>query len=191
MADRLTVDLFVSEKGEENEEISLQRFHSSEVIRIHPRFFRDFGVLLVKEEHQVFSKMDVEFIRNILTTIKITRDNLREIISDTRFLTGLTRIRENLSSVVCIKAQRNYCSVLCEEGDSSSFELRISLQKIQTFFKESELLKINRSTLINPSKVQTLQRVAKQKYSVTMINNEELSISRSLEKQVRVFLESI
>ncbi len=190
-ADRLTLDLFLSEKGEEYEEISFQRFHSSELMRIHPLFFKEFGLLLMKEEHQMFSKMDVEFVRNILTTIKITRENLREIVSDARFMTSLTQIRESLDSVVCIKSQRNYCSIICEEGGSDSFELRISLQKIQTFFKESELLKINRSTLINPSKVQSLQRVAKQKYSVIMTNNETLSISRSLEKQVRVFLESM
>ena len=137
----------------------------------------------------MFNELDVEFIRNILTTIKVTRDNLREIISDARLLSGLHQIRKNLESVVSIKAQRNYCAIICDDGDNSSFDLRISIQKIQTFFKDSELLKINRSTLVNPAKVLTVQRVAKQKYSIVMKAGDMLPVSRSLEKQVRRFLE--
>jgi DNA-binding LytR/AlgR family response regulator len=79
---------------------------------------------------------------------------------------------------------------MCDGEDNAPFELRISIQKIQTFFKESELLKINRSTLINPAKVQSIQKIAKQKYAVLMGNGENLSISRSLEKHVRNYFQS-
>lgn len=185
------VDEVMSDNNGDDKQISIHHDNRSELMRIHPRFFKEFCIVIVKEDHQMFSSMDIEFIRNILTTIKITRDNLREIISDGHLLSGLNQIRESLSSVICIKSQRNYCSIICENGARDSFELRISIQKIQMFFKDSELLKINRSTLINPSKVQSLQRIAKQKYSVAMTNNENLPISRSMEKQMRSLFDSI
>ncbi len=186
---KFAVDEILLENNKDDKEISFHHFHTSELMRIHPRYFKEFNIVVIKDGHQMFNKVDIEFIRNILTTIKITRDNLREIISDGRLLSGLNQIRERLHSVVCIKSQRNYCSIICENNSSESFELRISIQKIQTFFKDSELLKINRSTLINPAKVQSLQRIAKQKYSVEMINDDNLPISRTMEKQVRSFFD--
>jgi len=172
--------------SEINDEISLHSFQRSTAMLIRPRFFLDFEMMIVKEHHSRFSEIDVEFVRNVLTTIKVTRDNIREIITDARLLSGLHQIRESLKSVIYIKAQRNYCMVICDEH-RNDFELRIPIQKIQSFFKESELLKVNRSILINPAKVQSLKKVAKQKYSVLMPGNEKLPISRSQEKQVREF----
>ncbi len=190
-AGRFALEEVLLEINDEDKQITFHHLQSSELMCIRPRFFKEFDIVIEKEDHQMFSKMDVEFIRNILTIIKITRDNLREIISDVRLLSGLHQIREKLSSVIFIKSQRNYCVIICEGAEKASFELRISIQKIQTFFKDSELLKINRSTLINPTKVRSLQRIAKQKYSVVMVNNEELPISRSMEKPVRSFFDNI
>jgi DNA-binding response OmpR family regulator len=172
------------------EEITFHHHQTSELIRVTPDFLREIEIVIAKDRHQFFSQLDVEFIRNVLATIKITRDNLREIISDVRLLSGINQIRENINNITHIKSQRNYCLVSCVD-EGKSFELRISLKNIQTFFKESELLKVNRSTLINPSKVLSIQRSGKQKYSVTIAGDDNVQISRSLEKQVRSFLSSL
>ena len=173
----------------DTEEITFHRHQNSELIRVTPLFQKEIEIVIAKDGQQLFSQLDVEFIRNILATIKITRDNLREIISDVRLLSGINQIRENINNITHIKSQRNYCLVSCDD-EEKSFELRISLKNIQTFFKESELLKINRSTLINPSKDLSVQRSSKQKYSV-IIAGDDIPISRSLEKQVRSFLSSL
>jgi len=132
---KMAVEEALTENSDDDKQIFFHHFHTSELMRIRPRFFKDFDIVILKKDHQVFNKMDVEFIRNILTTIKITRDNLREIISDTRLLSDLHQIRVRLNSIICIKSQRNYCAIISENGESETFELRISIQKIQTFFK--------------------------------------------------------
>ncbi|MCP3888691.1 MAG: response regulator [Desulfobulbaceae bacterium] len=171
------------------EEITIHRLQNAELTRVTPHFQEEIEMILAKDGPQLFSQLDIEFIRNILATIKITRDNLREIISDVRLLSGINQIRENITNITHIKSQRNYCLVSCED-EEKSFELRISLKNIQTFFKETELLKINRSILVNPVKIQSIQKSGKQKYSVTLAG-EDLPISRSLEKPVRSFLSSL
>lgn len=183
---------FKNDKAGNSEcEITFHCHRGFEFVRVNPLFNPEIEILVTKEEGQVFNQTDIEYIRNILVTIKTTRNNLREIISDGRLLSGINRIRENLSSIIYIRSQRNYCLVSCDDLDEGSFELRISLKNIQTFFQESELLKINRSTLINPTKVKSVQRVSSQKYRVVMAGNDTLPISRSLEKQVRGFLHTM
>jgi hypothetical protein len=191
LADKLVKIRPTLEKtNDDAEEITFHHHQTSELIRVNPDFLREIEIVIAKDRHQFFSQLDVEFIRNVLATIKITRDNLREIISDVRLLSGINQIRENINNITHIKSQRNYCLVSCVD-EGKSFELRISLKNIQTFFKESELLKVNRSTLINPSKVLAMQRSGKQKYSVTIAGDDNVQISRSLEKQVRSFLSSL
>jgi DNA-binding LytR/AlgR family response regulator len=148
-------------------------------------------MLLVNHERQIFNDLDIEFVRNVIATIKVTRDNLRDILSDARFMTSLSKIQEHIKSIIYLKSHRNYCQAVCDGSPDNSFEMRISIQKIQTFFKESELLKVNRSTLINPAKVKSVKKISKQKYCVTMTNDEEFPISRPLLKEVKQFLDKL
>jgi len=188
-ADNVSAAFLFSDAEGTGDQIKLSRTRSTEMMRIQPRFFSEYTILIVKEKHQVFNDLDMAFVRNVLAIIKITRDNLRDIVSDARFMTSLSKIQDNLKSIIYLKSDRNYCQAVCNGEPGDSFEMRISIQKIQTFFKESELLKINRSTLINPGKVHSVKKVSKQKYCVLMMNNEEFTISRSLLKEVKQILD--
>ena len=63
--------------------------------------------------------------------------------------------------------------------------IRSTMQMLQRFFHEDQLLKIQRSYLVNPNKMRYIQRSGKNDVLIKMVNDELLPISRNLVAKIK------
>jgi DNA-binding LytR/AlgR family response regulator len=150
--------------------------------------FEDYQLCFKRNQiAQGFSQIDCEYIRNLVDIIKISRNSIQQLIKEPNLLHTLDKIQSLLNEVLFIEMKGSYCHVNFIDK-ANSLEFRISMQQLQRFFDDNILLKIHRSYIVNPSKVNRILRERKNVYSIELINGQKLPIARSLAKKVKNFL---
>ncbi len=122
---------------------------------------------------------DLEFIRNIVNNIKRSKYTLKDLVQDPVNLQGLVQIRDNLDRVLFVRSIAPYCSIYFEDSDQTVI-FRTSIQALQRYFEHHELMRIQRSFLVNPSKIRRYRKVGKNDIEIILASGDVLPVSRNL-----------
>ena len=128
------------------------------------------------------SILDTEYFKNLKTQAEIIIHNFRQLISDTYFIEDVHVITALKKHIRFIKAQGGQIALYEDDQDGIVY-LKSSLNTIECLFYDI-LVRINRSVLINPKKIQGVDKEfdAKGKKARTIINvdGEIFAISENM-----------
>ncbi len=124
----------------------------------------------------IFNSADIEYIRNIINQIKVTRGNIQTFISDDKLLSSVNQVNQILKRVLYIHAQSPYCLVTLDSQSKDVIEFRLTLQNLTTYFGEDSLLQVHRSYLINPQKIVSMRRKPSSTYEIVLRNLQHADV---------------
>ena len=135
-------------------------------------------VVLVKIQHGS-SPIDIEYLRNLETQARIIIKNFKQLISDTNFLDDIHTITKFKKNIRFIRA-KNKETILYEDLQDEKIYLKASLNTIECFFND-DLIRVNRSCLINPQKIFDIKKVKKvgKKYLIN-VDGEKISVTQKI-----------
>lgn len=96
---------------------------------------------------------------------------------ETAFQEQLKKFFLYTNSVLYIQAEFPYCSVFCKKDEASPLMLRGTLKKVEENLKEKNLMRVHRSYLINPDKIQSVIKKAAQVMEIKLIDNNGQTVS--------------
>ena len=171
---------FLKTDHHEEEIISLKGKSSSTILSVTVSGFEEYRLLFYKKlAGAQFSKLDREYIQNLINRIKDSRYQFEEISKDPNLLVSLFKIQSSVPSVLYIRTKSPYCYVYRKNREQPDVH-RISIKLLQRFFSEDNLLKIQRSYLVNPDRVTALKKTGKDDMAVMLDSGSLLPVSRSL-----------
>lgn len=95
---------------------------------------------------------------------------------ETSFLTQLKKFSRYTNSVLYIQADFPHCSVICKKDEESPLKLRGTLKKVEESLKEENLIRVHRSYLINPDKLQSVKKKGSQDMELYLIDNNDQTV---------------
>ncbi len=138
--------------------------------------------LFRKNEELVFNRAEVEYIENLVGQIRRTNQDRSKILSDKELFKAVNIIEPFLDRVLYIKSLPPYCTISFDSPQETDKEIRISLNRLADYFAESQLLRVHRSIMINPLKVERVEKKGRNHY-VKFLNScqtgAEIPVSRS------------
>ncbi len=154
--------------------------------QIEARFdgFEEYRLIFNRRaEAPSFREADNEYIRSIIDIIKLSRNNIQQLLKEPNILYALYKIQSLLEDILYIEIKSPYCYVHLEFD--SPLELKISMTMIQRFFHDNMLMKTHRSYLVNPKKIMRLNGVGQKTSGIVLKNEKIIPISRALSKKIR------
>lgn len=126
------------------------------------------------------SPLDVEYFKNLKAQAEMIVYNFRRLISDTYFIEDIHTLSVQKKYIRYIKT-RGGQTLLYEDKHESILYLRSSLNTIECFFSDT-LIRVNRSCLINPKKIQGMNFNQDGRRNKTTVNvdGEIIAISDNL-----------
>lgn len=85
-------------------------------------------------------------------------------------------IKRKLRYITHIRAESPYCNVYCTKEKGGLFKVRISIRKLEEFFKESSLMRVHRSYLVNSRFISSILRQNNHEEQIHIFNNLEKPI---------------
>lgn len=165
---------------------------------IRIRELEDFVVCLFRErENGFFNRMDEEYVKNIVSTIKQVQKKFRETTKNSRMIRIVREIELQLKNILYIQANASYSKVVFDdpkkataiESEKNSGLYRTSLESLHPYFKEDMLLRIHRSYLINPGKDIHLKKRGARDIKICMKDSfggtHEINVGRTYIKKIK------
>lgn len=171
----------------------------SYIIRSRPFLFRFFPLHFISglgenllafyrdSASSPFTAFDQTLISNSLEQITITRENIKTLTLKNKLLPSLLEIDEYLDRTLFIEIKDHYCC-LNLENDETNLELRVPLKTIQSYFGEERLIKVQKSYLVNPKKISSIQKISAERYQDYEIHFQNSSAAVPIS---RMFLKKI
>lgn len=104
---------------------------------------------------------------------EITKSN--ENIPEEKLLPILFNIKKDLNSIIYVKSDSPYCKVYSTSIKGEPHKMRVTIQALEGYFKEKDLLRVHRSYLVNPKRILSMN---KQK------NNELKMLVKDMEGEI-------
>lgn len=123
------------------------------------------------------SPIDIEYFKNLEAQAGIIVQNFRQLMSDTNFLNDIYKITSLKKHIRFIRTE-NKVTKLYEDLNDKNIVLNSSLNTIECFFPD-DLIRANRSCLINPKKILNIKKEEKKgnKYFIN-VDGENISVSQ-------------
>jgi two-component system, sensor histidine kinase ChiS len=144
--------------------------------------FEEYKILL--ESFFPFSELDLEYTKNIIDQLNITRQNLYTLVNDSSLITILALVAANLNKIETIQSQDKYCIIITEKHLNFEKLHRIRLKTLKLYFPEEKLLQVHRSYLVNPQKVSGLRKKNRGRYDL-YVGNEIVPVGSSFLNKIR------
>ncbi|MBU2513407.1 response regulator [bacterium] len=132
----------------------------SSVISVFLEDLENMNILVFRDcQNPGFSNYEIEYLKSIFHTMNTMRQNFRKLFSNTSLVDAVSFINKNLQEIVYIKSIHPYSQVFYNQDNNlTSKEVQISLQDIQAYFDEKNMLRIHRSYFINPNKILSVRK---------------------------------
>lgn len=109
---------------------------------------------------------------------------------NTLFQSQLKKFSRYTNSVLYVQADFPHCSVFCKKDEQSPLKLRGTLKKIEESLKDESFIRVHRSYLINPDKIQSIKRKGSQDMEIFLVDNNEQTIGIPVGRKYRKLLKS-
>ncbi len=99
-------------------------------------------------------------LTKILGATEDLLDPLLALLSDQEAFLAVKKIRKYIDQVLYVKASSPYCEVYFENR-KLNFDPRVAIKILDDYFDDTELLRIHQSYLVNPHKVNSASKRAR------------------------------
>ncbi len=87
---------------------------------------------------------------------EITKSN--EVLPEEKLLPIYFSIKKDLNNIIFVKSDSPYCKFCSKSIKGESYKMRITIQALEDYFKEKDLLRVHRSYLVNPKRILSINR---------------------------------
>lgn len=126
-------------------------------------------ILIRNRGASVFSNLDIEFIRSCLQILMSQKNDDDERLFDAELISTIHEINTFLDNIVYVKSESEYRRFFVDKEINNPLlhdaqnglwikDYLISMNDIQNYFSEVNLLRIHRSCFINPKKIINIKR---------------------------------
>ncbi|MBU1386960.1 MAG: response regulator [Proteobacteria bacterium] len=135
-------------------------------------------IIIIKTQVDV-SPVDIEYFKNLEAQAEIIIKGFRRLVSDIDFIKDIFTIASLKNHIRFIRS-KDKVAFLYEDKNDDSISLNSSLKTIECFFHK-DLIRVNRSCLINPNKIVKINKDYKnrKKYLVN-VDGEKISVSTKI-----------
>ena len=117
-----------------------------------------------------------------------------ETAPNEKLLGPLYKIKKDLPNLFYVCAESPYCHVYSDSEKSGVYKLRISIQALEEYFKEKDLLRVHRSYMVNPKKIMSITKLKNNEHKILLIKqnayvkNPFIAIGRKYHDNVKTAL---
>lgn len=108
---------------------------------------------------------------------------------ESSFKSQLKKVSRYTNSVLYIQSEFPYCLVVCNINNDPPLKIRGILKKVEESLKDENLIRVHRSYLINPDKVQSIERKGNQDIELLLVDNNEqtviIPVGRKYQKYIK------
>ncbi|MCP4757045.1 MAG: response regulator transcription factor [Proteobacteria bacterium] len=154
--------------------------------------FEDYLIsCLIDSANPLARKIDIEYIKNMVKELKSIRNSPPDIVTDPKILESITLIKRKLDDILYVKSEPPYCGVVCDSPDSDPILLRASIQNLELFFSDSELIRVHRSYLINPHKLVSVDKKGVRDYVIRLRHHTGQTASIPVSRSYQAILKRL
>ena len=106
------------------------------------------------DNDEVIAKIKVFLRLKYEEEIKSTIDKVPE----EKLLEILYKIKQDLPNIIYIKSRAPYCNVFAKYLKEKGYQFRITIQALEDYFKDRDLLRVHRSYLVSPRRILSVNR---------------------------------
>ncbi|MDH5559750.1 MAG: ATP-binding protein [Deltaproteobacteria bacterium] len=114
------------------------------------------------QENTVLREVGEEYFRNLVRMInslpRLSSETASDEIPEKKDLENIFRIMKHQKDIAFIKSESPYCKVVLDTPFDDSFLLRTTIQKIESYFNGKTFVRVHRSYLINPQKIELIKK---------------------------------
>ena len=127
--------------------------------------------------HEKLSDENEQLLQILISQTLMIQKAIKSFIQEPTILAEVYELTRNKEQIKYLKAESGYTGIYLQSKKEPRY-ISMRLRTIKLYFDDSFLIKIHRSYLINPKKVNHVQQIAKLKYNL-IIGSEKLPISRT------------
>ncbi len=131
------------------------------------------------------------YVQSMINQIQTTRNNLESLFEDNNLVSVIGKVQPRLHEITHVKSTSPTLELHFDSDKRSEYIDGCSLEKLSLYFKESLLMRIHKSYLVNASKVVSLQKTSKSRLlKIELTSGEAIPVGRTyMEKTRQVFNE--
>ena len=116
-------------------------------------------------------------------------------VPEEKLLTTFYQIKMDLSDIIFIKSDSPYCRVFVKSIKTEAYSVRITIQALEDYFKEKDLLRVHRSYLVNPKRILSINKQKNNELKL-LLNDEQgemamVPIGRTMHRKLKSALPHI
>ncbi len=81
-----------------------------------------------------------------------------DTVPEEKLLDILYQIKRDLLNIIYVKSDSPYCKVFSKHLKDKAYKMRITIQALEDYFKERDLLRVHRSFLVNPKRILSVNK---------------------------------
>lgn len=114
------------------------------------------------------------YVQSMISQIQTTQTNLESLFDDDKLVAVIGQVQPRLSEITHIKSTSPTLELHFDSDKRPEYIDGCSLEKLNLYFKETLLVRIHKSYLVNPSKVVTLHKVSRSRLLKIELTSEEI-----------------
>lgn len=123
------------------------------------------------------SDSDVRYFSVLINQIQLVRKTLKELVREPALLSELYEVAKHKDKILYMQADGGYTNVVYA-GAKKTAVMSSRLRTIKQYFDDDTLLQVHRSYLINPKRVEKVQRQSNYRYEA-VVDTQLIPISRT------------
>ncbi len=142
---------------------------------IPPQFSDHLLILFRFLERNPFQEPHVVFyIQSVMSQVQTTQDHLQSFFDDDKLVAVIGQVQPRLFEITHIKSTSPTLEIHFDSDKRPEYIKGCSLEKLNLYFRESALIRIHNSYLVNPLKVIALQKTSKSRLLKLQLTSGEV-----------------
>ena len=145
-------------------------------------------VLFRSTEELTINRAEIEYIEGLADQIRQMYQNKLRMLVDKELFKAVNLIEPLLDRIMYITAQPPYSVISFNSAKEKDQDIRIPLNRLSEYFASDQLLRVHRSYMVNPLKVERVVKKGRNHYirfRSTYQADEEISVSRAYVQSIK------
>jgi CheY-like chemotaxis protein len=112
-----------------------------------------------------------------------------DTVPEEKLLDILYRIKRDLLNIIYVKSDSPYCKVFSNHLKNKAYRMRITIQTLEDYFKERDLLRVHRSYLVNPKRILSVNKQKNNEFKLLVQDSKGdiamIPVGRSYQNRIK------
>ncbi len=118
-----------------------------------------------------------------------------DAVPEEKLLDILYRIKRDLLNIIYVKSDSPYCKVFSNHLKEKAYKIRVTIQALEDYFKERDLLRVHRSYLVNPKRILSVNKQKNNEFKLLVQDTRGeiamIPVGRSYHNKIKSSLPSL